>query len=158
MPINNILFTFNTAYTKDNIANTAAGNNAHGLTLNAFRRDRNYASDDRPEIVNLMLTQEINSDIAHLITGGTVHYNPTSNCTNKFTVGYDLAQIENRNLRPFGFVSAPTGIISSRRNAYENITFDYVGSYIIPLVGLRTTWSWGAQGVSTETRETSAYG
>mgnify|MGYP003298768999 CR=1 FL=1 len=26
--------------------------------------------------------------------------------------------LENRNLRPFGFVSAPTGIISSRRNAY----------------------------------------
>src|SRR5687768_489594 len=159
MPINNILFTFNTAYTKDNIANTAAGNNAHGLTLNAFRRDRNYASDDRPEVVEKMLNQEINSDITHLITGGSINYSPTSNFTNKFTVGYDLAQIENRNLRPFGFISAPSGIISSRRNAYENVTFDYVGSYVIPqLLGLRTTWSWGAQGVSAETRETSAYG
>lgn len=158
MPINQVLFTFNTAYTKDNIANTAAGNNAHGLTLNAFRRDRNYASDDRPEIVEKMLDQELTSDITHLITGGSVNWNPNPNLTNKITVGYDLAQIENRNLRPFGFISAPTGIISSRRNAYENITFDYVGSFVKPIAGLRTTFSWGAQGVSTETRETSAYG
>lgn len=158
MPINNLLFSWNTAYTKDNISNTAAGNNAHGLTLNAFRRDRNYASDDRPEIVSKMLDQEITSDITHLITGGSLNWTPNADFTNKFTLGYDLAQIENRNLRPFGFVSAPTGIISSRRNAYENITFDYVGSYVRPLMGLRTTLSWGAQGVSTETRETSAYG
>ncbi|HEX6316295.1 MAG TPA: TonB-dependent receptor plug domain-containing protein, partial [Gemmatimonadaceae bacterium] len=158
MPINQVLFTFNTAYTKDNISNTAAGNNAHGITLNAFRRDRNYASDDRPETMEKMLNQEITSDITHLITGGSVNWNPTANLTNKLTVGYDLAQIENRNLRPFGFILAPSGIISSRRNAYENITFDYVGSYVLPLAGLRTTWSWGAQGVSVETRETSAYG
>jgi TonB-dependent starch-binding outer membrane protein SusC len=159
MPINNLLFSWNTAYTKDNISNTAAGNNAHGLTLNAFRRDRNYASDDRPEVVSKMLNQEITSDITHLITGGTMNFSPNANLTNKVTFGYDLAQIENRNLRPFGFISAPGGIISSRRNAYENITFDYVGSYVMAnLAGLRTTMSWGAQGVSTETRETSAYG
>src|SRR5687768_6053372 len=48
-PLANLIFDWNTAYTKDNIENTAAGNNAHGLTLNAFRRERNYASNDRPE-------------------------------------------------------------------------------------------------------------
>ena len=158
MPINNLLFSWNTAYTKDNIANTAAGNNAHGLTLNAFRRDRNYASDDRPQVLESMLNQEITSDITHLITGGTLNWSPNANFTNKFTVGYDQAEIENRNLRPFGFILAPTGIISSRRNAYENITVDYVGSWVRPLAGLRTTLSWGAQGVSNEIRETSAYG
>lgn len=158
MPINNLLFNWNTTYTRDNISNTAAGNNAHGLTLNAFRRDRNYASDDRPEIVEKMLNQELTSDITHLITGGSLNWSPNANFTNKLTFGYDLAEIENRNLRPFGFISAPAGIISSRRNQYENITFDYVGSYIRTLAGLRTTLSWGAQGVSTETRETSAYG
>lgn len=158
MPINNLLFSWNTAYTRDNIANTAAGNNAHGLTLNAFRRDRNYASNDRPEVVEKMLDQEITSDITHLITGGSINWSPNSSFTNKVTVGYDLAEIENRNLRPFGFISAPSGIISSRRNAYENITFDFVGSWVTSLAGLRSTLSWGAQGVSTETRETSAYG
>src|SRR3712207_232245 len=108
-----------TSYTKNNISNTAAGNNAHGLTLNAFRRDRNYNSNDRPESLELMLNQEITSEIDHLVTGGTVSWSPVENLTNKFTVGFDLAQIENRNLRPYGFVLAPTGIISNRRNAYQ---------------------------------------
>ena len=158
-PLANLIFDWNTSYTKDNIANTAAGNNAHGLTLNAFRRERNYASNDRPEILNLMLNQEITSEIDHLITGGTMNWSPLSNFTNKFTIGFDLAQIENRNLRPFGFVSAPAGIISSRKNAYQTLTFDYSGNYNRPLTqDLRATFSWGGQSVTTETRETSAYG
>ncbi|MGQ0641783.1 MAG: TonB-dependent receptor domain-containing protein [Gemmatimonadaceae bacterium] len=158
-PISNLLFSWNTSYTKNAIANTAAGNNAHGLTLNSFRRDRNYASNDRPEIVSLMLNQELTSDVDHLITGGTANWSPSANFTNKFTVGFDLAQIENRNLRPFGFVLAPTGIISNRRNSYQNLTFDYAGSYVRPLVsGMRGTLSWGGQWVTTENRETSAYG
>jgi TonB-linked SusC/RagA family outer membrane protein len=158
-PLTNLLFNVNTSYTKDNIANTAAGNNAHGLTLNAFRRDRNYNSNDRPESLELMLKQEITSEIDHLITGGTISWSPIVNLTNKFTVGYDLAQIENRNLRPYGFVLAPTGIISNRSNAYETLTFDYAGNYSFGLRSdLRSTVSWGAQSVTTEQRETSAYG
>ena len=158
-PISNLLFSWNTSYTKNAIANTAAGNNAHGLTLNAFRRDRNYASNDRPEIVELMLNQELTSDIDHLITGGTANWSPSVNFTNKFTVGFDLAQIENRNLRPFGFILAPTGIISSRRNSYQNLTFDYSGSFVQALrSGLRGTLSWGGQWVTTDNRATSAYG
>jgi TonB-dependent starch-binding outer membrane protein SusC len=158
-PIANLLFTWNTAYTKDHISNTAAGNNAHGLTLNAFRRDRNYASNDRPEVVALMLNQSITSDIDHLITGGTMNWSPTVNLQNRVTVGYDLAQIENRNLRPFGFVSAPTGILSDRRNAYQTLTVDYAGNFIHAFrSGLRSTLSWGGQGVTTDNRETDAYG
>lgn len=158
-PLANLLFTWNTSYSRDRISNTAAGNNAHGLTLNAFRRDRNYASNDRPEIVNLMLNQEITSDIDHLTTGGTASWSPIANLTNKFTVGYDMAQIENRNLRPFGFILAPTGIVSSRRHQYRTLTFDYVGGYTLNLnPDLRSTLSWGGQSVTTDTRETSAYG
>ena len=158
-PLANLLFTWNTSFTKDQISNTAAGNNAHGLTLNAFRRDRNYASNDRPEVVELMLNQDLTSDVDHLVTGGTVSWSPIANLTNKFTVGYDLAQIENRNLRPFGFVSAPTGIISSRKHKYSTLTFDYTGGYTLNLrPDLRSTVSWGGQSVTTDTRETSAYG
>ncbi len=158
-PIANLLFTWNTSYTKDAITNTAAGNNAHGLTLNAFRRDRNYASDDRPEIMNKLLNQTLTSDIDHLITGGTLNWSPTVNFVNRFTVGYDLAQIDNRNLRPFGFIQAPTGIISDRKNDYQNLTFDYAGNYSLGLrPNLRATLSWGGQEVTTSNRETSAYG
>jgi TonB-dependent starch-binding outer membrane protein SusC len=158
-PLANLLFTWNTAYTKDRIHNTAAGNNAHGLTLNAFRRDRNYASDDRPEVVEKLLNQDLTSDIDHLITGGTLNWSPTANLTNRFTIGYDRAQIENFSLRPFGFVSAPTGIISDRQNVYQNLTADYAGNFALNVrPSLRATLSWGGQGVATEQRETSAYG
>jgi TonB-dependent starch-binding outer membrane protein SusC len=158
-PLANLLFSWNTSYTKNNIENTAAGNNAHGITLNSFRRDRNYASNDRPEIVDLMLNQEITSDIDHLITGGTVEWSPMTNLTNKFTVGFDLAQIENRNLRPFGFTLQPTGVISNRKNQYQTLTFDYAGNYSRPITSdLRTTIAWGGQSVTTDNRETSAYG
>ncbi|MBV6522505.1 MAG: Vitamin B12 transporter BtuB [Gemmatimonadaceae bacterium] len=158
-PLPDLLFTWNTSYTKDNIANTAAGNNAHGLTLNSFRRDRNYASNDRPEIVSKMLNQRIESRIDHLITGGSVNWTPRADFTNKLTLGYDLAQINNRNLRPFGFILAPAGIISDRQNSYQSITVDYAGNYVRPFgSSLRTTLSWGGQGITTENRETSAYG
>ena len=158
-PLANLVFNWNTSYTKDLISNTAAGNNAHGLTLNAFRRDRNYASNDRPEVVGLLLNQQLTSDIDHLITGGTLNWSPTANITNRFTMGYDLAQIANRNLRPFGFVSAPGGIISNRENSYQSLTFDYAGSFARQLASsFKSTWSWGGQAVTTENRETSAYG
>src|SRR5918999_1049321 len=129
-PLSDLMVTWNTSYTRDRITNTAAGNNAHGLTLNAFRRDRNYASNDRPEVVERVLNQELTSDIDHLTTGVSASWNPTANLTNKLTVGWDQAQIENRNLRPFGFILAPTGIISNRKNEYRTLTFDYAGPYL----------------------------
>jgi TonB-dependent starch-binding outer membrane protein SusC len=158
-PVTSMLLDWNMAYTKDQISNTAAGNNAHGLTLNAFRRDRNYASNDRPEVVELMLKQDITSEIDHLISGGTVTWSPTANLSNRLTIGYDLAQIENRNLRPFGFILAPTGIISNSKNEYQTLTFDYAGNYLRTLQpDLRATLSWGGQSVTADVRSTSAYG
>jgi TonB-linked SusC/RagA family outer membrane protein len=158
-PIPNLLFSWNTAFTQDDISNTPAGNNAHGLTLNAFRRDRNYASDDRPEVIDKLLNQSITSNINHLTTGGTITWSPSVNFSNRFTIGFDRAEIENRNLRPFGFISAPQGILSDRFNTYQNLTFDYAGNYARQLLKpLRATFSWGGQGVTTDSRETSAYG
>jgi TonB-linked SusC/RagA family outer membrane protein len=158
-PLANLLFTWNTSYTKDNISNTAAGNNAHGLTLNAFRRDRNYASDDRPEVVEKLLNQQLTSEINHLLTGGTVNWSPSVNLVNKFTFGYDQEEINNRNLRPFGFISAPTGIISDAVTTYQVLTADYTGSFNHTMrPDLRATLSWGAQGVSNTQHATSAYG
>ena len=158
-PMSSLLLAWNTSYTKDEISNTPAGNNAHGLTLNAFRRDRNYASDDRPEVVNKLLDYKLNSEIDHLITGGTATWSPLVSLTNRFTVGWDLAQIENRNLRPFGFVSAPAGILSDGRYSYQTLTFDYAASWAKELQrDLRSTWSWGGQSVTTFNRSTESQG
>ena len=40
-------------------------------------------------------------------------------------MGYDLAQQDNRNLRPFGFIRAPTGILSTSRFEFNTLTVDY---------------------------------
>lgn len=158
-PLASLLLNWNTSYTKDHVSNTPAGNNAHGLTLNAFRRDRNYASNDRPEVMAGILNQDITSEIDHLVTGGTANWSPLTNLTNSFTIGYDMAQVNNRNLRPFGYIQATGGILSDRRHMYQNLTVDYKGNYRYAInQDLRTTFSWGGQSVTTDTRETSAYG
>jgi TonB-linked SusC/RagA family outer membrane protein len=157
-PVPNLLFDWNTSVTADNIHNTPAGNNAQGLTLNAFRRDRNYASNDRPEAMNALLNWDLTSAINHIVSGGTATWSPTVNLMNKFTFGYDRAQIENRNLRPYGFQPQPLGVLSDAVSTYQTLTLDYAGNYAIDVGrGLRTTVSWGGQGVTTDSRSTSAY-
>jgi TonB-dependent SusC/RagA subfamily outer membrane receptor len=158
-PMPNLLFNWNTSVTQDNIHNTPAGNNAQGLTLNAFRRDRNYQSNDRPEVMNALLNWQLTSQISHIVSGGTATWSPTVNLMNKFTFGFDRAQIENRNLRPYGFLPQPQGVLSDALNTYQTLTLDYAGNYAFGLGhGLRTTVSWGGQGVTTDNRATSAYG
>ncbi len=158
-PMESLQLQWNTSYTNDQLAHTAAGNNAHGLTLNTFRRDRNYLNDESFNAVNPFLNQELTTQIDHLITGLTATYTPFANFTNQFSVGYDLAQQDNRNLRPFGFIRAPTGILSTSRHEFNTLTVDYVGSMDFELTSeIRSALSFGGQSVTTRTEETIAYG
>src|SRR5439155_5018602 len=95
----------NTSYPNTDLSNTPAGNNAHGLVLNVYRQERNYRNSGDPRVIDSLLNQSITSGIKRLITGGTVTYTPLPLFSNRFTVGYDLALQENRNLLPFAFVS-----------------------------------------------------
>ncbi len=158
-PIDNLQLQWNTAFTNTKLSHTASGNNAHGLTLNAFRRDRNYASSEDREAIDPLLNQELTSEIERLVTGVTATWTPTPEFTNRLTVGYDLAQQNNRNLRPFGFELAPTGILSDRRHRFATLTADLVSSYNYRVNDdFRTSFSVGGQMVTTETEETGAYG
>jgi len=51
-PSSTLQLQWNTSYTGTQILNTAAGNNAHGLTLNTFRRDANYLADESFEAID----------------------------------------------------------------------------------------------------------
>lgn len=158
-PLSGLQLQWNTSYTDDDISNTAAGNNAHGLTLNAFRRDRNYLGDESKEAIDPFLNQDITTRIEHLITGVTATYSPFANFTNRLTAGYDLSHVDLRNLRPFGFIRAPGGIISDRRVEYKDLTLDYVGTYDFRLnENVRSSLSFGGQSITTETKSTTAYG
>ena len=138
-PMDDLQLQWNTSYTNDQLAHTAAGNNAHGMTLNTFRRDRNYLNDESFNAINPFLDQDITTQIDHLITGLTATYSPLANFSNKFSVGYDLAQQDNRNLRPFGFIRAPSGILATSRYEFNTLTVDYVGSLDFQLpAGIRS--------------------
>ena len=157
-PLENLQLQWNSSYTNDQLAHTAGGNNAHGMTLNTFRRDRNYLNDESFNAINPFLNQEITTQIDHLITGMTATHT-VGNVTNRLSVGYDLAQQDNRNLRPFGFIRAPSGILSTSRIEFNTLTVDYLGSMTFDLpMGVRSALSFGGQSVTERRELTTAYG
>ncbi|PYP70941.1 MAG: hypothetical protein DMD41_13770 [Gemmatimonadetes bacterium] len=155
----NLRLDWNTSYAKSDISNTPAGNNAQGLVLNVYRAERNYRSSSDPKVLDSLLNQSLTTGVQRLITGGTVTYTPRSWFSNRFTLGYDLAQQENRNLRPFGFVSQPEGRLSDEQIRYSIVTADYIGNLDFPLVGeVGSTFSFGGQSITTEEVRTTAFG
>ncbi len=158
-PLPNLQLQWNNSFTSTEMEYTAVGNNAHGLTLNAFRRDRNYAGSEDREFIDPLLNQELTTKIEHYITGATATWTPVEDLTSRLTLGYDLALQNNRNLRPFGFDLAPTGILADRRHRFATFTADLANTYNLRLnPSLRTALSLGGQLVATETEETGAYG
>ena len=158
-PLDGLQLLWNNSYTNTDIANTPAGNNAHGLTLNVFRAERNYFGNNDPTLIRTLLDQEITTGIERFVTGLTATYAPTSAFTNRFTVGYDYAGQDNKNLRPYGFVRAPGGIVSNIQANYQTLTLDYAGSYKLEFGDqFATTLSFGGQSVANEEAVTTAYG
>ncbi|MGH7699491.1 MAG: TonB-dependent receptor domain-containing protein [Gemmatimonadales bacterium] len=150
---------WNTAYSNFNVRNTPSGNNAQGLMLNVYRAEQNYRSSPNPFVLDSLLNQSITAEIDRLITGASVYYTPTPSFSNRFTLGLDLASQENRNLRPFGFVSYPKGRLFDEQNKYVTLTADYVGNLDFRLTpALASTFSFGGQSITTEEVSTFAFG
>ena len=157
--LDNVRVDWNTSYSNTDLSNTPAGNNAHGLVLNVYRAERNYRSSSDPRVIDSLLNQSLTTGIKRLITGATVTYTPLPWFSNRFTLGYDLAQQENRNLRPFGFVAAPQGILLDEQIRYSLLTADYVGNMDFRLSpDLASTVSVGGQAVTSDEVRTTAYG
>ena len=129
----NLNLQWNTSYTKRDIRQTPSGNNAHGLTLQAYRRDRNYVGTGEKVVIDSVLDYDIRQGIDHLTTGATFRWQPTTGISHRFTAGYDRAYSENRQVRPFGFILAPEGKMSNTRFTAETMTLDYAGSFTINL-------------------------
>lgn len=158
-PISDLVVQVNSSYTRTDITNTATGNNAHGLTLNAFRRERNYFGSGDPDLLAELLNQYIDTRIDRFILGSTMTWQPNERLSQKLTVGYDQANQDNRNLRPYGFIRAPQGILSTLNADFTTLTADYVGSYRLDLSDdITTTISWGGQSITNETRQLNSEG
>ena len=157
--MDNLKFDWNTAYSKTDLSNTPSGNNAQGLVLNVYRAEQNYRNSSDPRVLDSLLNWRLTTGIQRLTTGATVTYTPIPWFTNRFTVGYDVAQQENRNLRPFAFTSQPEGRLSDEQIRYSLLTADYVGNIDFRLVGeVGSTLSFGGQSITSELARTTAFG
>ena len=158
-PIANLQLQWNTAYSNQWQQNTSTANNAQGVTLNAFRQERNYWASGDPGLIATALDYDIQQRVERLTTGVTATYAPMANLTNRFTVGYDFSQQEGRNLRNFGFPQFPKGSLTN--DTYQNrlLTFDYVGTYSFDLTEtVKSDFSWGGQATGDEDRRLQGYG
>ncbi len=156
-PLSNLTMQVNSGYTRIDIEHTPAGNNAQGLILNAYRRERNYFSQADVDTISLVLNQENNTRIDRFVLGTTLSYQPSDVWTNKLTVGYDQALQDNRSLRPYGYRQLPDGKLYTANNSYTALTADFVSSYQLDVTeALHTTLSVGGQSVTTEDRRVQA--
>ena len=158
-PIENLNVQWNTGITRQWQSNTPSGNNLSGIELQMMRQERNYFSDGDPEVIAQALDYDFQQWIERLTTGLTLNYDPMVDFTNRFTVGYDYAQQEARNLMPFGFWEFPDGSVVSDVFQKRLLTFDYVGTYRFGLTeGIRSNFSWGGQAIGNDLRQVTAVG
>jgi TonB-dependent SusC/RagA subfamily outer membrane receptor len=152
-PISQLSVQVTSAYNRTDIRNTPAGNNAQGLILNAFRRERNYFASGNPDTIRLVLTQDVNTRVDRFVIGSTVTYDPGSNFDTRLTVGYDNAHQDNRQLRPYGYRQLPTGKLYTSSGDYSTLTADLVASYRLGLGADRgLTLSLGGQSITEDER------
>jgi len=158
-----LIVQWNTSLSQRDVSNTAAGDNAQGLVLNAYRQETNYvgtseASRTFKEEIDRLLEYDINSSITHLTTGVTLRFAPSEQHDQRLTLGYDRAFQENRQVRPFGFILAQEGKMSNQRWDNQLFTVDYASSYAVDLSSaIATTVSAGGQIVAEDTRSTTGY-
>ena len=76
-PFTDLNVQVSTGYTRVDLSNTPAGNNAQGITLNTFRRDRNYLQRQSREAIDPLLDWKITTQIDHFITGLTTTWSPS---------------------------------------------------------------------------------
>lgn len=157
-PRSDLTIDWSSGYTNDDLRQTPAGNNAHGLTLNAFRRNRNYFASANADTIRQVLAYDIRGKIDHLTLGGTATYTPIPWYSSKLTIGLDRAAVENRQLRPFGFLGT-TGIISDQRWVNRTLSADWLNRIERDLRNdLRATLAVGTQYNSSDVSDASAYG
>jgi TonB-dependent starch-binding outer membrane protein SusC len=157
-PTPKLTLEWTSSYTNNDLQQTPAGNNAHGLTLNAFRRNFNYFGSANVDTISQVLDFKLNSAIDRLILGGTATWAPFTSFTHRVTLGLDRAAIENRQLRPFGFPGVPQGIISDQMWVGKTLNVDYVANWEwAPTGSTKSTLSWGGQSATVDTRDVQGY-
>jgi len=149
----------NTSYTRHSLSITHTGNSAMGLPLNAFRQPNNSFGSSDPEILSQLLDARIFQDNDRFNTGLTATWNPRAGVSQRVTLGLDRIATRGTQSRPLGFVLEPEGSVADIRWESRTVTVDYTGSLRwLNAPDLASTFSWGAQSVTTEESTVDAYG
>lgn len=158
-PIENLQIQWNSGFTRQWQQNTPSGNNLSGVELQIMRQERNYFINGDPLVVAQALGYDFQQWIERFTTGATFSYTPLANFSNRFTVGYDYAQQEARNLMGFGYWEWPEGSLVADVFQKRLLTFDYVANYTFQVTDrVRSTLSGGGQAIGNDLRQVTALG
>lgn len=145
-------------YASHDISNTPTGTGSTSLLMNAYRGEENFIGDGSKEAIDRLLDYQIFTYVDHLVAGVTARYAPRERLSNRLTVGYDRSQNATRQLRPFGFILAPEGILAARRWENTILTLDYLGTLEQRWTGdLTTTFAWGGQSATSTIEGVTGY-
>ena len=157
-PSSDLVLQWNTSFSRYQIQTTPIGSSAEGVTLNAYRAERNYFGSGDPEVIGAVFEWDMQTTLERFTTGGTVTYSPSSSFTNRFTIGYDFSEQFVNSLRPVGHEFWPTGALNVHNWEDRLLTFDYVGTVRLNLTDAVTTnFSWGGQAVGDEIRQVEGW-
>ncbi len=157
-PMKNLQMSWNSSFSSNLITQTPAGNNAQGVTLNAFRRDRNYFGKADPDTIKLVYGQRLNSFVDRLLLGSTLTWTPLANYSSRLVIGFDRSSLENRNVRPYGFPGAVTGIIQNQVWQNKILSLDWANNYDWQVSDdFKATLSAGTQYVNSLVGDVVAY-
>lgn len=157
-PLRKLTVAWSSAITSNDLSNTSAGPNAHGLTQNVYRGPATGTGVFTKESLDQILKWDITTNIDHAIGGVTAIYTPDRRTSHTVTLGYDRAASEMRSLRPYGYVFAAQGILSDERWLSTIATTDYLGRATLGSGSTITTVAWGAQSVATAISSVAGYG
>lgn len=150
-PRPNVTIQWNTTYSNGNLQKTPSGGGLTSLTLNTSRRVGNYFGSEDPAVIAELLKYKLTSRVDHLITGGTIAYQPRENLTTRLILGYDLAGQEARTFMPYGFLPVPLGQSSDNTYTSRTATADWATTWNVQLrPSVRASLSAGAQSVAVE--------
>jgi hypothetical protein len=128
-PTPKLKLAWSSGITVNDLSNTSAGPNAHGLTQNVYRGPANGTGVFTKESLDRILAWDLSNGINHGVAGITAVFAPDRATSHTVTLGYDRASSEIRSLRPYGFVFANQGILSTERWLATMSTADYLGNF-----------------------------
>ncbi len=158
VPLSKVKLALSAAVTNNDLSNTSAGPNAQGLTQNVYRGVSNATGVFTKESLDRILAWDLTTGIDHTLAGVTAVFTPDRSTSHSFTLGHDRANNEIRSLRPYGFVFATQGILSSERWASATTTADYLGRFATGSGSVRGSIAWGGQVITTDVSSVSGYG